>query len=100
MSSIQLEHDVLEEVDLNHAPLSQQPWELVVWDDPVNLMNYVSFVFRSYFNYSHNQAEKLMLQVHNNGSAVVAQGPQELVEIHAQAMHDYGLWATIRKAKP
>lgn len=88
--------DVQEAVDLQAAPA--QPWELVVWDDPVNLMSYVSRVFRTYFGYPRERAERLMLAVHHDGHAVVASGPRETMEVHAQAMHDYGLWATVRRA--
>lgn len=83
------------EQDLVAAPL--EPWELVVWDDPVNLMSYVVRVFRRYFGYSDERATALMLAVHNEGQAVVATGPRETMEVHAQAMHDFGLWATVRK---
>lgn len=88
--------DVEEDRDLQAAP--DHPWELVVWDDPVNLMSYVVRVFRTYFGYSREHATRLMLSVHNDGHAVVATGPREPMEAHAQAMHDFGLWATVRKA--
>lgn len=81
---------------LTAAPLL--PWQLVVWDDPVNLMSYVVRVFRTHFGYSEEHATRLMLSVHHEGHAVVATGPRETMEMHAQAMHDYGLWATVRKA--
>jgi len=74
------------------------PWQTVVWNDPVNLMSYVVHVFREYFGYSRERATTLMLAVHNDGHAVVAEGAREQMELHAQAMHDYGLWATIRRA--
>ena len=74
------------------------PWQTVVWDDPVNLMSYVTHVFREYFGLPHAEAERLMLAVHNEGRAVVAEGAREQMELHAQAMHDYGLWATVRQA--
>jgi len=86
----------LVEEQLTVAPLV--PWELVVWDDPVNLMSYVARIFRTYFGYGPERANALMLAVHNDGHAVVATGPRETMEVHAQAMHDYGLWATVRKA--
>ncbi|MDR6866040.1 ATP-dependent Clp protease adaptor protein ClpS [Microbacterium resistens] len=83
-----------EQTDLRSAPA--HPWQLVVWDDPVNLMSYVVRVFRTYFGYSQDASTRLMLAVHNEGHAVVATGPRETMEVHAQAMHDYGLWATVR----
>lgn len=73
------------------------PWQTVVWNDPVNLMSYVVRVFREYFGYSEERATELMLQVHHDGHAVVAEGAREQMEMHAQAMHDYGLWATVRE---
>lgn len=88
--------DVLEDVDLQAAPL--EPWQVVVWNDPVNLMSYVVRVFRKYFGYSLDRATALMLAVHHDGHAIVATGPRETMEVHAQAMHDFGLWATVRKA--
>src|SRR4051794_19400486 len=84
-------------IDLRAAPM--HPWEVVVWNDPVNLMNYVVRVFRTYFGYSMERATALMLAVHHDGHAIVATGPRETMEVHAQAMHDYGLWATVRKVE-
>ncbi len=77
---------------------SELPWQTIVWNDPVNLMNYVTHVFRSYFGYSTQEAERLMLQVHHDGKAIVATGPREKMERHAEAMHEYGLWATVDQA--
>ncbi|GAB2525686.1 ATP-dependent Clp protease adapter ClpS [Paramicrobacterium agarici] len=74
------------------------PWVTIVWDDPVNLMTYVAFVFRSYFGMSRQKAERLMLKVHNDGRAVVASGTREEMERHVSAMHGYGLMATLQKA--
>ncbi|MBV0894721.1 ATP-dependent Clp protease adapter ClpS [Microbacterium sp. NC79] len=75
------------------------PWQTVVWDDPVNLMSYVSRVFRDYFGYSREKADELMLAVHHEGRAVVASGAREQMELHVQAMHGYGLWATVDQAQ-
>ncbi|WP_240930700.1 ATP-dependent Clp protease adapter ClpS [Isoptericola sp. BMS4] len=72
------------------------PWVTIVWNDPVNLMSYVSYVFESYFGYPRAKAEKLMMQVHRAGRAVVSSGPRERMEVDVQAMHSYGLWATMR----
>jgi ATP-dependent Clp protease adaptor protein ClpS len=74
------------------------PWHTVVWNDPVNLMPYVTHVFRSYFGYSTHEAQRLMLQVHQDGRAIVATGPREEMERHTEAMHEYGLWATVDRA--
>ncbi len=77
----------------------QEPvWQTVVWDDPVNLMSYVAFVFQQHFGFSADRAEVLMLRVHHDGSAVVAEGSREAMELHVEAMHGYGLWATVRQA--
>ena len=90
--------DVDEEVDLGTRVRPDRPWQTVVWDDPVNLMSYVTHVFREYFGYPRDRAEALMLAVHHEGHAVVAEGAREQMELHVRAMHDYGLWATLRQA--
>jgi ATP-dependent Clp protease adaptor protein ClpS len=74
------------------------PWVTIVWDDPVNLMSYVTHVFVTYFNYGKSKAHKLMLQVHNDGRAVVSTGSREEMERDVTAMHEFGLWATLDKA--
>jgi len=71
---------------------------LIVWNDPINLMTYVSYVFRSYFGYSEAEAERLMLLVHHEGRAVVATGSREEIERHTEAMHEYGLQASMTRA--
>ena len=73
------------------------PWVTIVWDDPVNLMSYVTYVFRTYFGYPEEKATKLMLDVHQRGRAVVATGGREEMERHTEAMHAFGLWATFQK---
>ncbi|HAM25342.1 MAG TPA: ATP-dependent Clp protease adapter ClpS [Microbacteriaceae bacterium] len=90
--------DVLELPDLVESTVLDSPWVTIVWNDPVNLMSYVSYVFRSYFGFSKAEAERRMLQVHNDGRAVVATGSREEMERHVEAMHDFGLWATLSKA--
>ncbi|MBN9176269.1 MAG: ATP-dependent Clp protease adapter ClpS [Microbacterium sp.] len=87
----------LEDLVLDEAAATSGPWQTVVWNDPVNLMSYVSHVFRTYFGFSRERAEQLMLAVHHDGHAVVAEGAREQMELHVQAMHDYGLWATVRE---
>lgn len=86
------------DLDIAGATRSERPWQTVVWNDPVNLMSYVVHVFRTYFGYPPPVAERLMLAVHHEGQAIVSEGPRKLMKLHAQAMHDYGLWATIRKS--
>ena len=78
--------------------LAQTPWVTIVWDDPVNLMSYVTHVFVSYFHYSKTKAHKLMLEVHGQGKSVVSSGSREEMERDVTAMHEYGLWATLDKA--
>jgi ATP-dependent Clp protease adaptor protein ClpS len=87
-----------EREDVRPSVRADPPWQTVVWNDPVNLMSYVTHVFREYFGYPRAEAERLMMAVHHEGHAVVAEGAREQMELHAQAMHDYGLWATVRKA--
>ena len=73
------------------------PWITLVWNDPVNLMPYVTYVFRTYFGYPKEKAERLMLDVHEKGRAVVSSGPREEMERDVEAMHGYGLWATLQQ---
>lgn len=87
----------LPDLDVQESVSLERPWITLVWDDPVNLMSYVSYVFRSYFGVPAAEAERLMRQVHNNGRAVVATGNREAMERHVQAMHGFGLWATLAK---
>ncbi len=85
-------------VDEHLAP--DTPWELIVWNDPVNLMSYVSYVFQSYFGYPEEKAAALMLTVHTEGKCVVAHGGKEKMEADAVAMHGFGLWATVSRGGP
>lgn len=77
------------------SALAPNGWVTIVWDDPVNLMSYVTHVFCTYFHYGRDKAERLMLQVHMEGKAVVSSGTREAMETDVQAMHSYGLWATV-----
>ena len=88
----------VERPDTQDVVIPEVPWVTVVWNDPVNLMSYVSWVFRSYFGHSKSKANKLMLQVHEEGKAVVSDGSREEMERDVEAMHGYGLWATVQKA--
>ena len=89
------------EVDPTTVPddivLTAKPWVTIVWNDPVNLMSYVSYVFQTYFGYPEKKATKLMLEVHEDGKSVVSSGSREEMERDVQAMHEYGLWATMDK---
>lgn len=71
------------------------PWITIVWNDPVNLMSYVTYVFQKVFGYPKAKAHKLMLDVHHKGKAVVSSGAREAMERDAETLHGYGLWATV-----
>ena len=90
--------DTLERPDTDQLVRTDVPWVTIVWDDPVNLMSYVTFVFTEYFRYPRSKAKRLMMQVHTEGKAVVSTGSREEMERDVQAMHTYGLWATLQKA--
>jgi len=81
------------------APDVDRPWITLVWNDPVNLMTYVTYVFQEYFGYSREKATELMLQVHHDGRAVVSNGSREEMERDVVAMHGFGLWATLQQDK-
>ena len=72
------------------------PWVVIVWDDPINLMDYVTHVFQKLFGYSRAKARRLMLQVHNEGKAVVSSGSRERCENDVARLHAHGLWATMQ----
>jgi ATP-dependent Clp protease adaptor protein ClpS len=86
------------DTSLLERPATPPVWSCVVWNDPVNLMTYVSYVFRAYFGFPRERADQLMLQVHEDGRAIVATGIREEIERHVLAMHGYGLWATLEQA--
>jgi ATP-dependent Clp protease adaptor protein ClpS len=88
----------LDEPRTDDALTTDVPWVTIVWNDPVNLMSYVTFVFQSHFGYPRETAERLMLDVHERGRAVVSTGSREEMERDVEAMHGYGLWATLQKA--
>ena len=98
MSAIpmEVEHTDTEQVP-SEVPAPEVPWVTVVHNDPVNLMSYVTYVFQAYFGYPKDKAKKLMLDVHHKGRAVVSQGTREEMERDVQAMHGYGLWATLQQ---
>jgi ATP-dependent Clp protease adaptor protein ClpS len=81
--------------EAQHEPA--KPWVTIVWDDPVNLMEYVTHVFQKLFGYPKDKAHRLMLQVHNEGRAAVSAGTREQMENDVQRLHAYGLWATLQK---
>jgi ATP-dependent Clp protease adaptor protein ClpS len=79
------------------SPVEDRPWTTVVWDDPVNLMVYVTYVFQKLFGYSREKAHKLMLDVHEKGRATVSSGSREKMEFDVARLHAYGLWATVQR---
>ena len=74
-----------------------RPWIVIVWNDPINLMSYVTLVFQKLFGYTREKATTLMLQVHNEGKAVVSGGTKEKAEHDVARLHAHGLWATMRR---
>ena len=87
----------LTSAEISIEQFMDKPWITIVWDDPVNLMNYVTFVFMKLFGYSKEKANELMLQVHNEGRAVVSTGTREEMERDVQRLHEHGLWATLQR---
>ncbi|MDU0479804.1 ATP-dependent Clp protease adapter ClpS [Staphylococcus chromogenes] len=94
MASPELEEDV--QVDV--ATSENLPWMCIVWDDPVNLMSYVTYVFQTVLGMSRKRATELMMQVHTEGKAVVSSGERDKVEIDVKKLHTAGLWATMQQA--
>lgn len=86
-----IDHATDEETDID------RPWQVVVWNDPVNTMGYVVYVLRKLFGHSKPKATELMLQVHHKGRAIVSDGPREKAEIDCFRLHNHGLWATIER---
>ncbi|HEX5468798.1 MAG TPA: ATP-dependent Clp protease adapter ClpS [Gaiellaceae bacterium] len=87
----------VEEPGGEDATEQDRPWIVIVWNDPINLMSYVTFVFRKLFGYDEAKATKLMLQVHREGKAVVSGGTREKAEHDVARLHAHGLWATMRQ---
>ena len=76
---------------------TDRPWVTIVWDDPVNLMDYVTYVFMELFSYSRERATELMMKVHTEGKAVVSEGTREEMEHDVARLHEFGLWATLQR---
>ena len=86
----------LDRPEIDDLPVADTPWITIVWNDPVNLMSYVTHVLMKVFGYSKDKATALMLDVHHKGRAVVSSGPRERMEGDTATLHGYGLWATIQ----
>ena len=86
----------VEEPVAGEATSEDRPWVVIVWNDPINLMSYVTYVFQKLFGYSLEKATALMLDVHHKGRAVVSSGPREKAEMDVFRLHEHGLWATMQ----
>lgn len=87
----------VDQPDLGADADVDRPWIVLVWNDPINLMDYVTYVFQTLFGYSLEKAEQLMLDVHHKGRAVVSTGTREKAELDVERLHSYGLWATMQQ---
>ena len=88
----------IDEPDLGEVTDLETPWIVLVWNDPINLMSYVTWVFQKLFGYSLEKATSLMLDVHHKGRAVVANGTREKCELDVFRLHEHGLWATMQQS--
>ena len=88
---------VVDRPDVDESTSNDRPWIVLVWNDPINLMSYVTFVFQKVFGYSLEKATSLMLDVHHKGRAVVSNGTREKAEIDVFRLHEHGLWATMQQ---
>jgi ATP-dependent Clp protease adaptor protein ClpS len=92
---VEVEPSIEEGTGLDELLDPDEPWLVIVWNDPINLMSFVTFVFQKLFGYSKEKATKLMLDVHHKGRAVVSSGTRERAELDVYRLHEYGLWATM-----
>jgi ATP-dependent Clp protease adaptor protein ClpS len=97
MATLTPQREVTRDVDVEESVDPDRPWVTIVWDDPINLMTYVTHVFMTVFGYPKAKAEKLMLDVHQRGKAVVSSGARERMELDVSTLHGYGLWATLQQ---
>ncbi len=88
---------VVDRPDQDESVKPDIPWIVLVWNDPINLMSYVTFVFQKVFSYSLEKATELMLDVHHKGRAVVSNGTREKAELDVFRLHEHGLWATMQR---
>jgi ATP-dependent Clp protease adaptor protein ClpS len=87
----------VDEPTIDEVVVTDRPWLVIVWNDPVNLMTYVVYVFQKLFGYSREKATKLMLEVHHDGKSVVSHGTREKAEVDVARLHAHGLWATMER---
>ncbi len=86
-----------ESVSTDLSESMDRPWKVVLWNDPINLISYVTWVLQSLFGYSTDKATALTMEVHQNGRAIVSHGPREKAEVDANRLHEHGLWATLER---
>ena len=100
MASMPVETEPVGDVltDLEEEVTTDRPWLVIVWNDPINLMSFVTFVLQKLFGYSKEKATKLMLDVHHKGRAVVSSGSRERAELDVYRLHEHGLWATMEQS--
>jgi ATP-dependent Clp protease adaptor protein ClpS len=98
-SSTTTEVEVVPEITTDPEQRIERPWLVIVWNDPINLMTYVTYIFQKLFGYSLSKATKLMLDVHQKGRAVVSSGTRERAEFDVSRLHRHGLWATMEQSE-
>jgi ATP-dependent Clp protease adaptor protein ClpS len=91
------QREATEEIEADVVADPDKPWITIVWNDPINLMSYVTHVFMTVFGYAKPKAEKLMMDVHEKGRAVVSSGTRERMELDVATLHGFGLWATLEQ---
>jgi ATP-dependent Clp protease adaptor protein ClpS len=91
------QRETSQEIEASLSADPDRPWITIVWNDPINLMSYVTHVFMTVFGYEKAKAEKLMMDVHQLGRAVVSSGTRERMELDVNTLHGYGLWATLEQ---
>lgn len=91
------QREATRQADSDTRAQADRPWITLVWNDPINLMSYVTHVFMTVFGYPKPKAERLMLDVHRRGRAVVSSGTRERMELDVATLHGYGLWATLQQ---
>jgi ATP-dependent Clp protease adaptor protein ClpS len=97
MATLTPQREETRDVDVDERADPDRPWVTIVWDDPINLMTYVTHVFMTVFGYPKTKAQQLMLDVHLRGKAVVSSGARERMELDVATLHGYGLWATLQQ---
>jgi len=86
------------ETIIDQETTSDRPWLVIVWNDPINLMSFVTYVLQKLFGYSKEKATAMMLDIHNKGRAVVSSGTRERAELDVYRLHEHGLWATMEQS--